>query len=73
MSRKITETTDENVDTEEETSFDDLDIPVNYSDYDILEEEEETIYKNDEVCIKTKEKIRRGNILLVTQNKKRGQ
>ena len=34
--------------------FDDLTIPSEYSDYDILEEEKETISKNDEVWIKTK-------------------
>ena len=39
VARKITYTPDENVDTEESMSFDDLTIPGNYSDYDILEEE----------------------------------
>ena len=39
MARKITETPDENVDTEEEMFFDDLNIPGDYSDYDLLEEE----------------------------------
>ena len=39
MARKITETPDENIDTEEEMAFDYLTIPVDYSDYDILEEE----------------------------------
>ena len=34
--------------------FDDLTIPGGYSDYDILEEEKETISKNDEVWFKTK-------------------
>ena len=52
--KKITETPDENVDTEEEISFDDLTIPGDYSDYNILEEEKETISKNDEGWIKTK-------------------
>ena len=39
VARKITETPDENFDTEEEMTFDDLTIPGDYSDYDILEEE----------------------------------
>ena len=39
VARKITETPDENVDTEEEMYFDDLNIPGKYSDYDNLEEE----------------------------------
>ena len=39
MARKITETPDESVDAEEAVSFDDLNIPGDYSDYDILEEE----------------------------------
>ena len=34
--RKITETLDENFDTEEEIHFDDLTIPGDYSGYDIL-------------------------------------
>ena len=36
---KITDTPDENFDTEEAISFDNLNIPVDCSDYDILEEE----------------------------------
>ena len=36
--------------------FDDLTIPGDYSDYDILEEEKEDIYKNDEVWVKTKKR-----------------
>ena len=39
MTRKITETPDESIDTEEEMDFDDLTITGNYSDHDILEEE----------------------------------
>ena len=45
---------DENVDTEEEMDFYYLTIPCDDSDYDILEEEKETILKNDEVWVKTK-------------------
>ena len=39
VARKITEYPNENVDTEEEMFFDDLNIPGDYSDYDLLEEE----------------------------------
>ena len=37
VARKITETPDINFDTEEDMSFDGLNIPRNYSDYDILD------------------------------------
>ena len=47
-------------------AFDDLNIIGTYSDYDILEEEKETITKNDNVCVKTKEEIWRGKVLLIT-------
>ena len=40
MARKIKETPYENLDTEEADSFEDLTIPGDYCDYDILEEEE---------------------------------
>ena len=40
-----------------------LTIPGDYSDYNILEEEKETISKNDEVWIKTKKEIWRGRVL----------
>ena len=42
------------VDVEEEMSFDELTITGNYSDYNILEEEKETITKNYDVWVKTK-------------------
>ena len=38
IGKKMTQTPDENVDTEEEISFDYLPIPDDYSDYDIMEE-----------------------------------
>ena len=47
VARQMTKNPIENVNTEEEIYFDDLAIPGNYSDYDILEEEQETISKND--------------------------
>ena len=52
VARKISETPDENVYTEEEISVEQLTIPGDYSDDDILEEEKETISKNDEVWTK---------------------
>ena len=70
VARKMTETPNENFDTEEDISFDDLTIPGDYSYYDILEEEKETISKNDEVWVKTKKKISRGRVLLITYSKK---
>ena len=54
VARKLTENTDEYVDTEKEMDFDDLTIIGNYSDYDNLDEEKETITKNDDVWVKLK-------------------
>ena len=54
MARKLTENPNEMVDKEEKMYFEDLNITGNYSDYDILEEEKETITENDNVWIKTK-------------------
>ena len=72
VARKITETPNENVDTEEEMYFYELTITGDYSDYDILEEEKETISKNDEVWIKAKKERSRGRVLLIHYSKKRG-
>ena len=47
MAGKCTETPDENFDTEEAISFDDLNIPGDCSDYDILKEENKNISKNE--------------------------
>ena len=49
VTRKMTETPNENFDTEEDMYFDDL-------TFDILEEEKETISNNDEVWVKTKKR-----------------
>ena len=57
--------------TEEEMAFYDLTITGNDCDYDILEEEKETISKNDEIWVKTKEEIWRGRVLLITHSKKK--
>ena len=50
----MTEIPVKNVNKEEEMDFDDLNIPGDYSDYDILEEEQETVSLNDTVLVKTK-------------------
>ena len=54
MARQLTENQDDMVDTYEEMSFDDLNITGDYSDYDILEEEKETITENDNVWVEMK-------------------
>ena len=53
VAREMTETSDENVDTEDEINFDDLTIPGDNRGYNFLEEEKETISKNEEVWVKT--------------------
>ena len=70
---KLTENQDEMVDAEEEMSFEDLTITGNCSDYDIVEEEKETITKNEDFWVKTKKEICRGRVLLISLRlKKRG-
>ena len=54
VARQLTENPDDMMNTEEEMDFYDLTITVNYSDYDILEEEKETITKNENVWVRTK-------------------
>ena len=66
VARQLIENPDDMVDTEEEMDFDDLTITGNYSDYDILEEEKEAITENYNVWFKTKKKIRREIVLLIT-------
>ena len=51
--------------------FDDLTIPSDYSDYNILEEEKETRSKNDEVWVKTKKEICMERLLLIPYSKKK--
>ena len=46
-------------------AFYDLTIPGYYSNYDILEEETETISKNYEVWVKTKKQMWRGRVMLI--------
>ena len=45
VARQLTENTDDMVDEEKDVSFDDLTNTGDYSDYDILEEEKDTIAK----------------------------
>ena len=52
-------------------ALDDLNITGDYSDYDILEEEKESVSKNDEVWVKNKKEIWRGRVLLITYSKKK--
>ena len=71
MARQLTENQDDMVDAEEEISFEDLTITINYSGYDILEEEKENITKNNNVWVKTKKEIYRGRVLLIPYSKKK--
>ena len=48
-----------------------LTIPGDYSDCDVLEEEKETISKNDEICVKTKKDIWRWRVLLIPYSRKK--
>ena len=45
------------VDAEEEMPSEELTITGDYSDYDIFEEEKDTITKNDNVWVKTKQNM----------------
>ena len=53
-------------------SSDDLTTTDDYSDYEILEEEKDSISENDVAWVKTKTKIWRGRVLLIPYSKKRG-
>ena len=64
---QLTENADDMVDEEKEMSSDDLTITGDYSDYDILEEEKDTITKNNDVWV-AKKKIWR--VLLILTVKK---
>ena len=68
--RQLTENPDDMVDSEEEMSSDDLTITGDYSDYDILEEEKDTITENDHVWFQ-KIQIWRGRVLLIPYSKKK--
>ena len=72
MARQLTENVYDMLDAKEEMSSDDLTITGDYSYYDILEEEKDTIAKKYDVWVKTKQKIWIGRVLLITYSKKRG-
>ena len=67
---QLTENTYDMMDAEKEMSSEDLTITGNYSDYDFLEEEKDTITKNEDVWVKTKKEIWRGRVLLIPYSKK---
>ena len=50
--------------------FGDLTITGNYTYYDLLEEEKETITKNYKVWFKAKKEIWRGRVMLIPYSKK---
>ena len=52
VSRQLKENTYDMVDSEEEISSEDFTITGNYSDYNILEEDKDTMTKNDDVWVK---------------------
>ena len=60
------------VDEEEEMFSDDLTITGDYSDWDILEEEKDTISEKYDVWVKTKKEIWRGRVLLIPYSPKKG-
>ena len=55
------------VDAEEEMPSDDSTITGDYSDYDIFEEEKDTITKNDNVWVKTKQDMERESTVNLLQ------
>ena len=54
VARQLTENPDDMVDAGEEISSEELTITGDYSDYDILEEEKDTIIENNDVWVRTK-------------------
>ena len=52
-------------------SSDNLTITGDYNDYDILEEEKDTIAEKDDVWVKTKKEIWRGKVLSNPYSKKK--
>ena len=53
----MTKTSVETFNTDKDTRFDELIITCDYSEYDVLEEEQETISLNDIVWVKVKNVI----------------
>ena len=71
VATQLTKNEDDMVEEGKEMSSDDLTITGDYSDYDILEEENDTITKNNDVWVKTKKEIWRVRVLLITDSKKK--
>ena len=71
VARQLTENVDDIVDEEKEMSSDDLTITGDYSDYNILEEEKDTISEKYDVWVKTKKEIWRGRVLSIPYSKKK--
>ena len=71
VARQLTENVDDIVDEEKEMFSDDLSITGDYIDYDILEEEKDTISEKNDVWVKTKKEIWRGRVLLIPYSKKK--
>ena len=65
VARQLTENTDDMVDAEEEMSSEDLTITGDYSVYDILEDEKDTITKKNDDWVKTRKYIQGGRVLLI--------
>ena len=67
---QLTESPDDMVDAEEEMSSEHWTITGDYIDYNILEEEKDTITENDHVWFQ-KIQIWRGRVLLIPYSKKK--
>ena len=59
-------------DTFEETALDELTIPGDDSDYDILEEEHETISLSNIVLVKVKKETWQGNVITIPSSDRKG-
>ena len=70
VATQLTENANVMVEEGKEISYDDLTSTGDYSDYDILEKENDYISENDVVCVKTKKEIWRGRVLLIPYSKK---
>ena len=68
VARQLTENPDEMVDAEEEMSSEELlSITGDYSYYNILEEEKDTMTENDNVWVKRKKNMERESIVYSLQ------
>ena len=72
MATKLTEIADDMLEEGKEMSSDNLISTGDYSDYDILEEEKDSISKNDFVWVLKKNNMERKSTVNSLQQKKRG-